>query len=75
MDAADERAQRTIEAPLLVLWGAKNIIGRLWNVLDVWRGATSSLVEGRALDCGHFLAEEQPDEVLRDLLRFFETEE
>jgi pimeloyl-ACP methyl ester carboxylesterase len=28
-------------------------------------------VEGRALDAGHYLAEEQPEEVLQEFLRFF----
>ena len=28
-------------------------------------------VRGRELDCGHFLAEEAPDETLAELLAFF----
>jgi hypothetical protein len=28
-------------------------------------------VQGRPLDSGHYLAEEQPEEVLREMLRFF----
>jgi haloacetate dehalogenase len=75
MDAADEHVGRRIEAPVLVLWGARGTIGALWNVLDVWREHARTPVEGRALDCGHFLAEEQPDEVLRELLRFFDEED
>jgi haloacetate dehalogenase len=74
MDAADEQVGHRIEAPALVLWGAKNIAGTLWNVLDVWREHAHTPVEGRALDCGHFLAEERPDEVLLELLRFFDKE-
>jgi haloacetate dehalogenase len=74
MDAADERAGRRIEAPTLVLWGARGVIGTLWNVLDVWREHADAPVEGRALDCGHFLAEERPDEVLAAWRRFFDEE-
>lgn len=29
------------------------------------------LVEGRELACGHYLAEEQPEEVRQEYLRFF----
>jgi haloacetate dehalogenase len=75
MDAADERAGRRVEAPVLVLWGARNVLGTLWNVLDVWREHARAPVEGRALDCGHFLAEERPDEVLGELMRFFDRED
>ncbi len=71
MDEADERAGRKIEAPVLALWGAKNVIGKLWNVLEVWRQHANASVEGRVLNCGHFLAEERPEEVLQEFLRFF----
>jgi haloacetate dehalogenase len=71
MDSADEKAGRKIEAPLLALWGAKGALGQLWNVLEVWRQHANAPVEGRELDCGHYLAEEKPEEVLEELLRFF----
>jgi haloacetate dehalogenase len=71
MDEADEKAGRKIEAPVLALWGAKGAVGKLWNVLEVWRQHASSPVEGRALDAGHYLAEEQSEEVLQEFLRFF----
>jgi haloacetate dehalogenase len=71
MDEADEKAGRKVEAPVLTLWGSKGAIGKLWSVLDVWRQHANGTVEGRALDCGHYLAEEQPQEVLKEFLRFF----
>jgi haloacetate dehalogenase len=71
IDAADEQAGHKVEAPVLALWGARGVLGHLWNVLDVWRQHASASVEGRALDSGHYLAEEQPEEVLREYLRFF----
>jgi haloacetate dehalogenase len=71
MDAADEMAGRKVEAPVLALWGEKGAIGKLWNVLDVWQQHANEPVEGRALDSGHYLAEEQPEEVLREFVRFF----
>ena len=42
---------------------------------DVWLEHSHAPVEGRVLDCGHFLAEEQPDDVSSELLRFFDTED
>jgi haloacetate dehalogenase len=44
----------------------------LWHVLDVWRSHSASSVDGRALDSGHYLPEEQPEKVLRELKRFFD---
>jgi hypothetical protein len=53
------------------LWGAKGAVGKLWNVLEVWSEHSSAPAQGRALDSGHYLAEEQPEEVLQEFLRFF----
>ncbi|MCO1656113.1 alpha/beta hydrolase [Pseudonocardia sp. S2-4] len=66
VDAADDEADRgvrTIACPTLVLWGARGPLGREPDVLDVWR-AWAPAATGRALDCGHYLAEERPDETL-----------
>jgi haloacetate dehalogenase len=66
-DAAD--ADRRIKAPLLALWGAKGTVGTLYDVLETWREKAID-VRGRALDCGHTLQEEAPQETLEDLLAF-----
>jgi haloacetate dehalogenase len=71
MDGADEKAGRKIEAPLLALWGSKGRLASLWNVLDQWRRHANGPVQGRPLEAGHYLAEEQPEEVLGEMLRFF----
>ena len=69
-DEAD-LATRSIACPLLVLWGAKGLMERHFDVLQTWRERASGTVEGRPLPCGHFLAEECPDETAAELLRFF----
>jgi haloacetate dehalogenase len=70
IDEADDKAGRKITAPVLALWGTKGVVGEMWDVLDSWRSKAIS-VTGRALDCGHLLPEEQPEEVLAELRRFF----
>ena len=55
--------------PLLVLWGAEGFVGRAYDVLDVWSEYAKE-VSGHALGCGHFLAEERPDETLAALGEF-----
>ncbi|MDX1653807.1 MAG: alpha/beta hydrolase [Candidatus Competibacteraceae bacterium] len=69
-DGADR--QRLIECPLLVLWGGRGFVGRHYDVLSLWRPRARQ-VEGRALDCGHFLPEEAPAATLEALLNFFRT--
>jgi haloacetate dehalogenase len=66
-DAAD--ADQRITAPLLALWGAKGTVGQLYDVLGTWREKALD-VRGQALDCGHTLQEEAPEETLRELLAF-----
>lgn len=66
-DAADADAK--VECPLLVLWGEKGVVGRLYDPLAIWRGKARD-VRGGALPCGHFLPEEAPQETLAALLDF-----
>ena len=70
MDEADDKAGHKISAPLLILWGADGVVGQLWNVLETWRSKATS-VTGKALDCGHLLPEERPEQVLAELRQFF----
>jgi len=67
-DAAD--AHRKIGCPLLALWGERGIVAKYFRPIDDWK-AVADDVRGRALACGHYLAEERPDETLRELSAFF----
>ncbi len=71
IDLVHDRAdlERRIACPLLVLWGRHGLVGRLYDVLALWRERAAD-VSGRALDCGHYLAEEAPEETLAALLDF-----
>ena len=66
-DVAD--ADRKVTAPLLALWGAKGTVGALYDVLQTWREKATD-VKGRAIDCGHGLQEEAPEETAAELLAF-----
>ena len=55
--------------PVLALWGATGLTGKL-PVVDIWREYAID-VDGEAVkECGHFLPEEQPATVADRLLRF-----
>ncbi|MFZ0644255.1 MAG: alpha/beta hydrolase [Candidatus Acidiferrales bacterium] len=71
MDEADDRVGKKVVAPIHALWGAKNSVGQLWDVLATWRAKAASTVTGRSLDCGHFLQEERPEETFHELQQFF----
>jgi haloacetate dehalogenase len=65
-DQAD--AAWPVWCPVLVLW-SKAGIGRGYDVERIWAQRAPDL-RGRALDCGHFLAEERPAETAAELQAF-----
>ena len=69
-DDADVAAGRKVTCPLLVLWGDQGVVNRLFDPVRDWR-AVAGDVRGKALPSGHFLAEEAPEETLRELRLFF----
>jgi haloacetate dehalogenase len=69
-DAAD--AGQRIGCPVLILWSGKGL-GSSYDVLSIWRDE-AKVVNGRALGCGHFLAEERPDETAAELAAFLNPE-
>lgn len=73
IDLDHDRADRDvpISCPVLVLWGEHGAMDRLYDVLGTWRSEAAE-VSGRALPCGHFLAEEAPAQTLAELRAFFE---
>ncbi|MDE2571468.1 MAG: alpha/beta hydrolase [bacterium] len=66
-DRADIR--QLVEAPMLLLWGDHITDDRTFDPGEVWERRVRRVVE-RALGCGHFVAEERPDELLRELNAF-----
>lgn len=66
----DRDAGRRVACPLLVLWGRRGLMEKNFDVLATWRDVATS-VRGQALDCGHFLPEEQPAETAAALAAFF----
>jgi haloacetate dehalogenase len=53
-----------------VLWSAAGI-GASYDVLAIWREQASA-AHGHALDRGHFLAEERPEETTAELASLLE---
>jgi haloacetate dehalogenase len=69
LDEAD-RGKRRITCPLLVLWGGRGEVGKLYDVVEIWKDWADD-VQGHPIDSGHYLAEEAPDETYAALSAFF----
>jgi haloacetate dehalogenase len=68
-DRANHDSGRRLSCPLLVLWGRRYLAGQAASPLDVWQAWAGDAREV-ALDCGHFLAEEQPEACAAALREF-----
>ena len=73
IDLAHDRADadRQLQCPTLALW-SEDGIGSAYDVPGIWRGRSTRFT-GRSLDCGHFIAEERPNETIRALSEFLKT--
>jgi haloacetate dehalogenase len=71
MDTQDFAAGRKIAAPVLLLWGATGGVGRNHQPMEIWPRYAADIRAGKALPCGHYLAEEAPRETYQELRHFF----
>jgi haloacetate dehalogenase len=65
-------ARRKIRMPVLALWGKHGVIEALFDCLADWREVAED-VRGKALNCGHFIPEEKPRDLLLELRRFLDV--
>ncbi len=72
-DREDIAAGRRLQQPLRVLWGEQGAVGRNFDVLALWRERAHQ-VAGAALPCGHYIAEEAPQLLLREAEAFFRSQ-
>ncbi|MCZ8109656.1 MAG: alpha/beta fold hydrolase [Betaproteobacteria bacterium] len=72
-DRESRAAGLRLRCELLVLWGGRGVVQALFDPMALWRAASAepAAVQGEALDCGHYLPEEQPEATAERLLRFF----
>jgi len=72
IDLEHDRADlgRKIPMPMLVLWGEKSHVNRSYKPLDAWRERAAD-VRGKMLPCGHYPAEQVPEETHAELRAFF----
>jgi len=69
-DRVDRDGGNHLALPLMVLWGEQGVVGRCFDPLAEWQRVAAD-VQGGALPCGHYIAEEAPDMLLERVLPFF----
>jgi haloacetate dehalogenase len=69
IDEADIKAGKKIQCPLLVLWAAAGAMGKLYDVLNIWKPEGVN-VTGKGLPGNHSLQESAPKETLAELQQF-----
>jgi len=69
-DEAD--LSKKMQCPLLTLWGLKGPMGRIYDVLAIWKTKAVN-VSGKGLGGGHNLQEDVPEEVLAELRPFLKA--
>ena len=73
VDIADDERDlaRKLSCPVLAIWGEQGKMHTMFDVLATWKDKALD-VRGHAVPCGHFIPEEAPLELLRDLVPFLE---
>jgi haloacetate dehalogenase len=69
LDNADLKAGKKIQCPLLTLWAAAGAMGKLYDVLSIWKEEGVD-VSGKGLPGNHSLQESAPKETLAELQKF-----
>jgi haloacetate dehalogenase len=69
IDAADIKAGKKIQCPLLTLWAANGAMGKLYDVLAIWKDEGVN-VAGKGLPGNHSLQESAPKETLAEIQQF-----
>ncbi len=74
IDLIDDNISRKqnlkIEMPTLVLWGKKGKIEKWYNPLSIWQKYCIQEVKGYGVNTGHYIAEENPDEIIKNINNF-----
>ena len=69
-DRSDRAAGRRIACPTLVLWATRYLSSDAAVPMEIWRRWADDVREVK-LDCGHFVAEEEPEACAEALENFF----
>jgi len=70
-DQASLDAGDALEMPVHVIWGEHGVIQQCFKPLQSWAPFARTL-SGCALPCGHYIAEEMPEQLVEQVIRFLD---
>lgn len=74
IDIKDDKISRNknvkIKSPIMVLWGKKGKIEQWYDPLSIWKQYCSAEVKGFGINTGHYLAEEDPEAIIKCVRSF-----
>ena len=71
MDIADFEAGKKVSCPTAIYWGALSHTEKFFEPHIAWPQYCSNIQKMKKLECGHYPAEQVPDEVCNELKAFF----
>lgn len=77
LDMEEQRKDITdgkqIQCPLKVLWGKHGVVEKCFDALAEWRKVTDQKVsvDGHAVESGHYIPEQAPEDVISTIREFF----
>jgi haloacetate dehalogenase len=71
MDRADYEAGRKIQCPSAIYWGELSHTEKFYDPRVIWPRYCANIARLKPLPCGHYPAEQVPDEVFKELYEFF----
>ncbi|CAM3741754.1 alpha/beta fold hydrolase [Polynucleobacter brandtiae] len=69
-DRADRLLGKKLLMPLRVIWGSNGLVNQCFSPLDDWRIVAED-VSGTTCDCGHYIPEELPEMLIKEVKQFF----
>jgi haloacetate dehalogenase len=74
-DLAEARADieegKKVKCPFRCLWGKKGVIEKRFDALGEWAKVCEGEVSGEGVESGHYIPEEVPDVLIRNVKEFF----
>lgn len=74
IDIKDDKISRNnndkVKSPVMVLWGKKGKIEQWYDPISIWKKYCSTEVKGFGIDTGHYLAEEDPEAIIKCVRSF-----
>lgn len=63
--------KKLLNIPIQILWGKNGVVGKQFNSLKIWKKYTKKNVYGVGIKSGHFIPEQNPNETIKHLKKFF----